>query len=68
MNLAKSPPAYSTDDQDRLRATLSDEDKRNLKRGQDIAMGANRLILTSPNGTQYVVVVSNAGALSATAL
>jgi hypothetical protein len=40
-------------------------DKLNYKRGQDVDIGGNSLILTSPDGTRYKVVVSNAGVLSA---
>ena len=39
-------------------------DKMNYKRGQDVDIGGNSLILTAPNGTRYKVVVSDAGALS----
>lgn len=38
-------------------------DKMNYKRGQDVDIGGNSLILTSPDGTRYKVVVSNAGLL-----
>lgn len=35
---------------------------------QDVEIGETRLILTAPNGTRWEVVVSNAGALSASAV
>lgn len=39
-------------------------DRMNYKRGQDVEIGENSLILTSPNGTRYKVIVSDAGVLS----
>lgn len=43
-------------------------DRQNLKTNRDNYLGEGRLILTSPNGTQYSVEVDNAGALSTTAI
>lgn len=45
---------------------LEREDARNRKRNEDIELGNNSLILTSPNGTRYKLTVSNAGVLAAT--
>jgi len=39
-------------------------DGNNFKKNQDLEIGQNRVILTSPNGTRYALVVSNTGALS----
>ena len=39
-------------------------DSQNVKKNQDIELGQNRIILTSPNGTRYALAVDNAGALS----
>ena len=47
---------------------LEREDRFNRKTNTDIEVGSSRLILTSPNGTRYAVSVSNAGALSTTAV
>ncbi len=41
-------------------------DTMNYKRNQDAEFNQNRIILTSPNGTRYALVVSNAGTLSTT--
>lgn len=68
MILPRSPATYSPRDQNDIRATLEREDQQNLKRGTDIEIGAASLILTSPDGERWAVVVDNAGALSATAL
>lgn len=43
-------------------------DRENHKRGRDVEIGSARLILTSPNGTRYSVVVDNAGNLSTSAV
>jgi len=69
MSLLRAPFAYSREDQDRLRTTLDAQDAANRKKAQDVEIaGAERLILASPNGSRWSVVVSNAGALSAVAL
>lgn len=68
MILPRAPAEYSPRDQNDLRATLEREDQQNVKRGTDIEIGDASLILTSPDGNRWAVVVSNAGALSATAL
>lgn len=43
-------------------------DSDNFKKNQDLEIGKNRVILTSPNGTRYALVVSNTGALSTVVL
>jgi hypothetical protein len=69
MSLPRAPGAYSKDDQDRFRKTLDTRDEENRKRGRDVEIaGTERLILASPNGSRFRIVVSNAGALSAVAL
>jgi hypothetical protein len=69
MSLPRAPGAYSKDDQDRFRKTLDQRDTENRKKQQDVEVaGTERLILSSPNGSRFNVVVSNAGALSAVAL
>jgi hypothetical protein len=69
MSLVRAPLQYSRDDQDRLRTALDAQDAANRKKAQDLEIaGSERLILASPNGSRWSVVVSNAGALSAVAL
>ena len=68
MNLSRATPDYSQQDQDRLRTDLEVADLDNFKRGRDLEIGAGRIILTSLNGTRWVLTVSNAGALSAVSL
>jgi len=43
-------------------------DRFNHKRGQDVEINPGRLILTSPDGTRWAVVVDDMGALSAEAI
>ncbi len=68
MILRAAPALYNQADQAGLREALRRADRDNLKRDQDIALVAGRLILTAPGGGQWVVQVDDAGALSATAL
>jgi hypothetical protein len=69
MSLVRAPLQYDREDQDRLRTTLDGQEAANRKKGQDVEIaGAERLILASPNGSRFEVVVSNGGALSAAAL
>lgn len=68
MNLARATAIYDPQDQDRLRTDLEQADEQNLKRGRDIEMGSARIILASPNGLRWAIVVSNTGVVSAVAL
>ena len=70
MSLVLSKPtfAYDPQDQAQLRRALEREDKNNRKTTTDVEVGANRLVLKSPNGARWSVTVSNAGVLSAVAL
>ena len=43
-------------------------DRMNYKRDRDVELVDNRLILSSPNGTRFVVSIDDLGVLSATAL
>lgn len=47
---------------------LEEADNQNRKTRQDVAIGGNRLLLRSPDGAIWSVVVDNAGALSAVAV
>lgn len=47
---------------------LEMEDSKNYKINKDIELGVNKVILTSPNGTRYALVVSNTGTLSTVAV
>lgn len=68
MRLPRPPERYDPRDQAELRVQLERADDASHKRGQDVEIGAARLILRAPNGTRYSITVSNAGALSAVAV
>ncbi len=72
MNIGSPGETYSKQNEAATRAEIDREDKRNQKIGADIVSNGDatvkgpRLIIVSPNGTRYRVLVSNAGALSTT--
>jgi hypothetical protein len=74
MNLPKPPRDYGQNDQAQTRDLVAREDARNVKKGADLefngdaAVAGPRLILVSPNGTRFRLLVSNAGALSTVAV
>lgn len=59
---------YEQANEAQTRDRLVTADAQNQKKTGDVVIAKNRLILTAPNGTRYSVTVSNAGALSCTAL
>lgn len=67
MNFASSPPAYSKAEQDTFRSSLTRSLQNLRAKGDDILLSSDRLILTSPNGTRYALVVSDDGLVSAEA-
>lgn len=68
MKLPLPPEKYDRSHLTRVQAGLEHEDTRNRKKGADLEIVTERLILHSPNGTRYKVTVSDLGALSAVAL
>jgi hypothetical protein len=64
MSLRVPPPTYSQIAMADLVRALDAQDQQNHKKGRDIYVAPGRLILTSANGTRYVLTVSDAGALS----
>ncbi len=68
MRLSNPPPSYSPSHEAERNRTLEQADLFNHKRNADVEIGLARLILTSPNGTRYAVSVTNAGALTTTAI
>ena len=67
MKLPNSTERYDQLDQNMTRNIIERDDLQNFKRNQDVEV-RTRLILASPNGTRYQIVVSNIGILTATAL
>lgn len=68
MKVPTPPQTYTPVAEAQRNFLLENADRQNRKINSDVEISSSRLILTSPNGSRYSVVVSNAGALSATAL
>lgn len=74
MKLPSPTVNYDLRDQANFRRIIESEDVNIYKRNQDVEIGSrkitppNRLIISSPNGTRYEILVSNIGVLSASAL
>lgn len=68
MRLPNVPLAYNRLTETERNRTLEIEDRKNRKTGQDVEIGGERLILTSPDGARWSVTVANDGTLSATAI
>lgn len=69
MTLQRAPGSYDRTEQAKFRTELEQMDRQNRKRGQDVEIvGAERLILASPNGQRWSLTVDNAGTLAAEAL
>lgn len=69
MNLPRPAQAYDMGDQARTRSQIQSWLERARMQGQDLEIaGAERLILSSPNGNRWALGVSNAGATVWTAL
>lgn len=68
MKLPLAPDKYDRSTQTRVQTALEQEDTRNRKKGADVEIVNERLILHSPNGTRYKITVSDLGALAAVAI
>ena len=74
MKLPSPTPTYDLRDQANVRRIIESEDTNIYKRNQDVEIGSrkitppNRLIISSPNGTRYEILVSNIGILTTSAL
>ena len=68
MSLPNPPLVYDQRDQAAMRALIERWMTGTHRRGDDIEVSPGRLIIKSPNGTRWSIVVSNAGAISATAI
>lgn len=69
MKLPSPPPKYDPNYEGEKNRILEQSDVQNIKRLVDVeVVSPQRLILRSPNGTQWKLVVSNLGVLTATAL
>lgn len=68
MILPGVPPTYQPGVENERNRSIDLADRQNRKTGQDVEIGGERLILTSPNGTRWSVTVSDLGVLSTTSL
>jgi phosphosulfolactate phosphohydrolase-like enzyme len=68
VRLPNVPIAYNRLTETERNRTLELADRQNRKVGQDVEIGGERLVLTSPNGTRFSVTVANDGTLSATSI
>lgn len=66
--LTQPPERWSKEFQARQNQALTAADRMNRKTGADIELVTDRLILRSPNGSRFALVVANDGTLSTTAL
>ena len=69
LGLIKPPPRYDQTYVIQINQALESEDLRNRKKGTDVEMGpGEKLILRAPNGTRWMLTVSNTGTVGATQL
>lgn len=68
-NIPSAPPAYSQADESRARAIIQQALNDARGKNEDVELtSSQRVIIRSPNGARWALSVSNAGAVSATAL
>jgi hypothetical protein len=67
VRLQDAPPAYDAGDQRQMRAAVMAADKENLKQGEAIDEAAAPIVRTSPDGTRWIMGVSDAGMTTWTA-
>jgi len=67
MNLPNATATYDQANEQQARRVLTQEDNKNFKQGKDILLVRERIVLLSPDGTEWALAVSNAGVVSATA-
>lgn len=69
MRLPNPRPTYEASLEAQKNLILEREDALNFKKTADVEIvDPQRLILRSPNGSRWVITVSNTGTVSATAL
>jgi len=68
MKFAPAPAEYAQQAENQFRSLLERELASVLRSDRDVELVTTRIILRSPNGSRWALTVSNAGALSATAL
>lgn len=68
LNLPKPSPGYDAQNEAQTRRVLAEADAMNQKKANDFVVKSNRLILTSPDGTQWSGTIGNTGTVTWTAL
>ena len=68
MRLPDAPSNYAPVYESEKNNILEKSDQQNFKRLSDVEIGSARLIIESPNGTRYKIVVDNSGNLSASSV
>lgn len=64
MNLPAAPQSYDRANEQDVRETIRREDAKAFKQGKDVRLEqGERLIMRSPDGTQWIVGVDNTGAI-----
>ncbi|MCH1580842.1 MAG: hypothetical protein L7S55_09065 [Luminiphilus sp.] len=68
MRLPDQPTTYDQFIERQRSLALEQADSLNRKKNQDIELAQDRLILQSPNGTRFKLVVNDLGILTASAV
>ena len=68
MRLPDAPSNYDPVYESEKNNMLEKIDQQNFKRLSDVEIGSARLIIESPNGTRYKIVVDDSGNLSASSV
>lgn len=66
--LPKPSPTYDATNEAQTRTAIEREDKLNRKVGNDVEIGAQKLVLKSADGTRWSLTVENDGSLTTTSL
>ncbi len=68
MKLEQPSNVYNLQKEIERNRRIEASDRGNHKRNADVEIGDGRLIIKSPNGTRYKILVDNSGNLSASTL
>lgn len=68
MKLQIPPLEYNRAAEIERNRQIESADEKNVKAGRDILMRSGRIILVSPDGSQFALTVANDGTLGSTAL
>lgn len=68
LSLPKPSDSYDPQNEAQTRRVLAEADNANQKKANDFVVKNNRLILTSPDGTQWSGTIGNTGTVTWTAI